>query len=160
MVRLQFPKDPPNNWQAKLSIALTICVCAGYFFVVLISVVNQDPDLFQNAGAVGVAAVLATFASFRRKEQRQIAFENFSIATATSDMMVLRYYAHNEAGKEQLHEAGERVKEALDYFDQTQRKSDTSLLLEVMLSVFFTLQWGFGKPVFNRLLLCGEWQCS
>ncbi len=66
-------------------------------------------------------------------------------------MMVLRAFANNPEGKEDFEKAGEVVKQSLQNYDDTQQKSDSLLFWEVLLSVVFTLQWGFGQMIWDKL---------
>ncbi|WP_439521899.1 hypothetical protein [Marivita sp.] len=148
---MTFPKKAPKTWAVLASRIGVIIVVLAYVLLVLISVYLGDSTLFQNAGAVGVAAVLSAFALFRREGERQVAFENFSISVAVADMMVLRAFANNPEGKEDFEKAGEVVKQSLQNYDDTQQKSDSLLFWEVLLSVVFTLQWGFGQMIWDKL---------
>lgn len=144
-VNLTFPKVVPSTWQATVSRLGVAAIATSYFALVGVSVWLNDASLFQNAGAIGVATVLSAFALLRRENERQFAFENFSIAVATADMMVLRASANNAESKQDFESAGEVVKKALANYDRTQRKSDIWLFWEILLSVIFTVQWGFGQ---------------
>jgi hypothetical protein len=148
---MTFPKKAPRTWGVLASRIGVVLVVLGYVLLVAIAIYLDDSTLFQNAGAVGVAAVLSAFALFRREGERQVAFENFSISVAVADMMVMRTFANNPEGKEDFEKAGEVVKQALRNYDETQRKSDTLLFWEVLLSVVFTLQWGFGQLIWDKL---------
>ena len=147
---MTFPKKAPRTWGVLASRIGVVLVVLGYVLLVSISLYLGDSALFQNAGAVGVAAVLSAFALFRREGDRQVAFENFSIAVAVADMMVLRAFANNPEGKEDFEKAGDLVKQSLRNYDESQRKSDTLLFWEVLLSVVFTLQWGFGQMIWDK----------
>jgi hypothetical protein len=130
------------------------CGIAWIFLSVVASRI-ADSNLFASAGALGLIS-MAAFSWM----QRSILARYEAQISSNRMHSIAHMHVQGLAKPDEMESAADVAKESSWYASWLARAGERLAIAEAVVGVIATLQWAFGARILNRLLICGEWQCS